>query len=74
MEEITYCKIEFINCNMGYDYTICPWHEIQDQISSAEYIFDGYDEKNDNKPEIKMSPVFMTEKEFGEWLESCIEP
>lgn len=68
-----YVKIEYTDCSLDWDYTICPFEMVSEQISSAESDFCDIDElgREKCKPEIKMSVVFLTDKqwetEFKKW-------
>jgi hypothetical protein len=69
-------KIEFKNCNMEYDYTICPWSEIEDQISNAEMdLTDTLPEDYEDfmPPTIVITPCLMTDEEFTVWFTQNVE-
>lgn len=65
MEKKPYIRIDFINCDLDYNYTICPWSDVPDQLQIAESNFAGIDESETVMPEIKLSVVFLTDEEFG---------
>ena len=67
-----YVRIDFINCDLYYDYTICPWSDVPDQMQIAESNFIGIDESDfkNTQPQIKLSVVFLTDEEWGKEIES----
>lgn len=71
-EKKSYVKIEFTECSMDYDYTICPFEMVADQISMAGSDFVDIDEIGHKKckPEIKLSVVFLTDEEWGKEFKS----
>lgn len=75
MEEpkYTYFRIDFNNCSMPYDYTICPEHEIQDQMIDALTAFDGWEDVHEEKPTITISPVIMSHEEYAKWFMDNVE-
>ncbi len=66
-----YAKIEFKNCGLEYDFTICPWEMVEDQIQSAHSSFEDIEESDPEQPEINITVVYLTdeewEKEFAKW-------
>lgn len=68
-----YVKIEYNDCSPEYDYTICPFSMVADQIQSTQTDFEDIDEEGFEKlkPEVKLSVIFLTEeewqKEFDKW-------
>lgn len=62
-----YVRIEFKNCGTPYDYTICPYNKLDDQLLIAQSSLEDYDPANDEeygKPEIIITPIQMDEAEF----------
>lgn len=61
-----YVRIDYTDCFLDFDYTICPWEMVADQISAVESSFVDIDEIGHKKlkPEIKLSIVFLTDKEW----------
>lgn len=66
-----YARIDYLNCNPDYDFTICPWGEVEAQIQISESNFTDIDEvafdemkNNSDLPEIKITLVMLTDKEF----------
>jgi len=69
LEKNPYAHIEFTYCGLNYDYTVCEFGEIADQISIVEMAFLDADDKDFEefgKPEIKITPVLMTEQEYDD--------
>lgn len=73
IEKYTYYRIEFNNCSMPYDYTICPEHEIEAQMHDALLAFDGWEDVHDEKPTIVITPVVMTSAEYDKWFKDNVE-
>lgn len=77
MEKKPYARIDYLNCDLEYTYTICPWHEVSSQIESVESNFTDVDEvrfkefeDEDYLPEIKITLVMLTDKEFDKHFKS----
>jgi len=71
-----YVRIDFKNTAMDYDYTICPASEIEAQMSAALWEILEITEpemQEHGKPEIIVSPCFMTEAEYEEWFKKNVE-
>lgn len=66
-----YCRIHFKNCGPDYDYTICEWSDVIDYIREADGDFDDPDEND--KPQIIISSIQMTESDFGKFIEENYE-
>lgn len=71
MEKKPYARIEFINCEVNYGHTICPWSEVESQIQVAQSQFEDVDEKGFNYwkdngylPSITITLVMLTESEW----------
>lgn len=76
MEKKIYAQIDFLNCQLDYDYTICKWDKVSHEIQVAEMSFMDFDPDNleeDLTPSFEVKPVIMTEKEFENWQLSNIE-
>lgn len=76
MEKRAYVRIDFKKCGMDYDYTICEWGDVESYISDCESEFiDATEEsvKEYGKPEIIITPIFLTEKEYGDFIEKLEE-
>lgn len=74
--ERNYAKVSYHNCGMDYDYTICQWHDLQDNLNIAETVFldaDPKDFKEHGKPSITIEPILMTDKQFEEWFIKNVE-
>jgi len=71
-EHKSFARIDFKNCGLDYDYTICEWCDLKDQLDVAESaILDA--EPFNYAPEIKITPCFMTEYEFDVWFKEYME-
>lgn len=75
-----YARIDFVNCDTDYDYTICEWWDVPIYIHSVENACEGLDEVgfeiwNDKLllPSATISIVMMTSDEFSEWFTINIE-
>lgn len=70
MDKLNYAQIDFSNCGLDYDYTICEWSRVGCEIDAAEIAFADAEE-NDfeeyGKSEIKITPVSMTKEDFEKW-------
>ena len=75
MEKKPYVRIDFKNCGLDYDYTICSWADVPDYIQSVdpdfsffnERVFNSYKDK-DCLPEVKLTVIMMTDSEFEKWF------
>lgn len=75
-----YARIDFINCNTTYDYTICEWQEVAEYIDLVKQQAEDLDEEGYNNwyvkeylPEATISVVMMTDKEFSDWFRDNVE-
>jgi hypothetical protein len=74
--EKNYAKISFYNCGLDYDYTICEWIDVSNQIDAAEIAFlddDPNDHEEYGKPKIEIEPILMTDQEFSYWFKINME-
>ena len=66
----TYAKIQFTNCCLDYDYTICEFNDVRYQLEAVEYIFTGYELldtlEDDFTPRVLITPVIMDEENYNE--------
>lgn len=67
-----YVRIDFINCELEYSYNICPWSMVEDQIQAAQSSFEDITKESfkEIKPEIKLSVVWLTDKQWQKEFES----
>lgn len=71
--KLNFARIDFDNCGLEYDYTICKWDEIPDWINKVETVFADSQPKEYKaygEPTITITPAFMTQNEFNQWQES----
>lgn len=63
-----YARIDFKNCGTDYDYNICPWNEVEDQIQIAEHAIVDANEADFEEfgmPSITITPISMTDSEYS---------
>lgn len=76
----SYARIDFINCDTEYDYTICDWADVAQYAEQVRKEAENLDEKTFTSwnqmyllPSVIISIVMMTEDEFSEWFKENIE-
>lgn len=77
MEKKPYARIDFENCDLDYDYTICEFSEVGSQLESFTIQVEDLDEKGFNEwkdqrylPTATVSVVMLTDEEFEKAIES----
>jgi hypothetical protein len=73
---MNYVRIDFENCGLDYDYTICKWHDVGDYINSVECDITESDPKeweDFGKPSIKITPNPMSEADYEKWFTANVE-
>lgn len=68
--ERNYVRIDFENCGLDYDYTICEWGRVQAEIEAVEITFHDADPKEFEEygaPKISLSVRSMTVACFEAW-------
>jgi len=74
-----YVKITYTNCDsLEYDYTICEWQNIEDNLYNAKEDMKNFDrkefeDKNHAFPSVTIEPVFMTDDEYDKWFVENVE-
>lgn len=76
MEKKVFAQIRFDDCDMDYNYTICPWSEVQINIESAVSSLENVTvgDLDEDEPKIVISPIIMTDQEYGAWFEKHVHP
>jgi hypothetical protein len=58
---LSYYRIDFTNCGLDYDYTICKdWTEVLEYLHDVDF--------DDPDASVKIAGVEMTEAEYGEFV------
>lgn len=80
MEEIkNYAKIEFNHFNLDYDYCICEFHDIKNQLEAIEAEFLDHEpslleaDEIANEPRIVITIEPMIDSQYAEYLKICQE-
>lgn len=69
--EKNYIRIDFENCGLDYDYTICPFHEVRDQLEAVEIALVDFESiEEGDVPKVILTPVSMTEEDYKKMKES----
>lgn len=67
-----YCRIDFKDLPIEFDWTICPFSDVKDYLSCVE---DNFISPVENEsPEFKISVVWMTEAEYNKWFTKNVKP
>lgn len=81
MKKKPFVRIDFTNCDKDYDFTIVPFNDVNDYIQEFQNDNEDLDEQGyslweekGSLPEMKLSIVMMTDKEYEEWFAKYVEP
>ena len=70
----SYAEISYDNCgSIDYDYTICEWDLVGDNLLAAQDDLEGSTENGDTLPSVTIKPVFMTDEEYEKWFIENVE-
>ena len=73
----SYARISYNNCDsIDYDYTICTWDDVEDNLFVVKDELEGCSQKNlegDYHPSVTIEPVFMTDDEYEKWFIEYVE-
>ncbi len=68
----TFYRVDFNDCSLEYDYTICQTLEdVLEVLKSIDIDLD--DDGEDRSPSATITGIGMTEKEWDEWVKEAQE-
>lgn len=71
-EKKPYCRIDFKHCSIEFDFTVCPFDDVLEYVSSLR---DDFELLNGEEcPEIKITVVWMYESEYNNWFDKNVNP
>lgn len=80
MEKKPYARIDFRNMNLEYDWTLCQLADVGDYVELFKNNVEDLDEIGFNiwrergcVPEIEITVVFMSDKEFSKWFNKNVK-